>query len=312
MDWNAFRLRVTQNTGGEDLISLEPEDFGDEPLLELPDHYTVLFSGGEPYWTNFIRREGMQVHIWISTLRDPKELVTRFSNASIVAAFGRAVKCLACEGHPFTDFEITSPEPLFESAPPVDPSFQFARWRLIVPATIKGVDAVRMAEQARRDTLARATAILNGSDSVLLLGQDTGDGLQRLTAIKTLLLHRGIEATLVKQESDRQGDAVIQKVLRLALVAEFVIVENSAPSGHLYELPHVAKLAECIVAVLQLEGMGATWMFEDAFARHQNWGKFVYTPESLEAVLWEVVEWARKTRSAFDENQRRVLPWRQV
>jgi hypothetical protein len=33
--------------------------------------------------------------------------------------------------------------------------------------------------------------------------------------------------------------------------------ENSEASGHLYEIPHVAKAAECVTLVLQEEGKGA-------------------------------------------------------
>jgi hypothetical protein len=32
--------------------------------------------------------------------------------------------------------------------------------------------------------------------------------------------------------------------MRYALSSKFVLIENTEPSGHLYEIPHVAKAAE--------------------------------------------------------------------
>lgn len=54
------------------------------------------------------------------------------------------------------------------------------------------------------------------------------------------------------------------------------MVENSDSSGHLYQFSHVVKAAECITVVLQEEGKGATWMFEDGFAKHKHWHKETY------------------------------------
>jgi hypothetical protein len=39
---------------------------------------------------------------------------------------------------------------------------------------------------------------------------------------------------------------IIQKVLRYALLSRFVLIENTGASGHLFEVPHVTKMAECI------------------------------------------------------------------
>ena len=44
--------------------------------------------------------------------------------------------------------------------------------------------------------------------------------------------------------------------MRYALSSKFVLIENTEPSGHLYEIPHVAKAAECVTVVLQESGEG--------------------------------------------------------
>jgi hypothetical protein len=113
----------------------------------------------------------------------------------------------------------------------------------------------------------------------------------------------------VKEQPDRAGETVIQKVLRFAPSSKFVLVENTDPSGHLYEFPHVAKMAESIVAVLQEQGKGATWMFEDGYARHRQWHKFEYTPQTLKETIQASAEWAEGFSREFSKEQRDRLPW---
>ena len=102
---------------------------------------------------------------------------------------------------------------------------------------------------------------------------------------------------------------MVQKVLRYALSAKFVVIENSEASGHLYEIPHVAKAAECVTVVLQEEGKGATWMFEDAYAKHRHWQKFTYTEGELPAAVEHASAWAEKVVGEFAAFQKANLPW---
>jgi hypothetical protein len=80
--------------------------------------------------------------------------------------------------------------------------------------------------------------------------------------------------------------------MRYALSSRFVMIENTEPSGHLYEFPHVAKAAECVTVVLQEEGKGATWMFEDAYAKHPHWHRLTYRADALEGAVEEGARWA--------------------
>jgi hypothetical protein len=91
--------------------------------------------------------------------------------------------------------------------------------------------------------------------------------------------------------------------------SRFVLVENTDPSGHLYEIPHVAKMAECVTAVLQERGRGATWMFEDAYFRSNQWKKFEYTPEQLGEAVTAAAASAQEFIREFGEHQKKVLPW---
>ena len=88
-----------------------------------------------------------------------------------------------------------------------------------------------------------------------------------------------------------------------------MLIENTEASGHLYEIPHVAKTAECITVVFQEEGKGATWMFEDAYAKHRHWHKLTYKDDQLENAVEQAAAWAEKFRSEFGDYQALNLPW---
>jgi hypothetical protein len=147
------------------------------------------------------------------------------------------------------------------------------------------------------------------SGRVLILGKDTGDGLARLRIIQKKLVELGYDAILIKDQPDTAGDTVLQKVLQYATSSRFVVLDNTEASGHLYELPHVSKSAECITAVLQERGKGATWMIEDAFFRHNHWRRFEFNVSELEIVVEQAAAWAEDFRESFARHQEKVLPW---
>ncbi len=155
----------------------------------------------------------------------------------------------------------------------------------------------------------RADAILENSDSVLILGKDTGPALDRLKRIETKLQDLGYYTYIIKEQPDKAGEGVVQKVMRYALSSKFVIIENTEASGHLYEIPHVAKAAECVTVVLQEQGRGATWMFDDAYAKHKHWHKLEYADDELEVAVEQAAAWAETFVSAFSAHQTATLPW---
>lgn len=131
---------------------------------------------------------------------------------------------------------------------------------------------------------------------VLLLGPDTDNGLDQLRVMQTAVEKHGYQCQLIKDLPDHSEMGLIGKVLFAALSARFVMIENSAPSGHLFELPFV-RMAECVIAIMQHEGQGATWMTEDMIPKHPLLKKFEYTTESLASQVQEAISWA-ETRIA--------------
>lgn len=63
------------------------------------------------------------------------------------------------------------------------------------------------------------------------------------------------------------------------------------------------------MVVLQENGKGATWMFEDAFAKHRHWHKISYEAHELEHAVEQASAWAEQFIRDFAAHQRVVLPW---
>ena len=211
----------------------------------------------------------------------------------------RAIKRFIAEGHPFRDGEIEND----------DEPHIFIRWQLRLPAETTGQAVIEAIDSAFELVGSRADLILENAETVLVLGKDTDDALERLRRIASRLEALGYYTVIIKDQPDKLGESVLQKVMRHALSSKFVVVENTEPSGHLYEIPHVGKAAECVTAFLQEEGKGATWMFEDAFGKHQHWRKFVYKPDELDRAVDEAAQWAEDFLRQFGAFQQRVLRW---
>jgi len=211
----------------------------------------------------------------------------------------RAVRRLQFEGHPISDASIESDDDIHI----------FIRFKLTLPNNTPSQRIVSSIESAFDLVWERANSILENSDSVLILGKDTGEGLVRLKIIAFELERLGYYTYIIKDQPDKIGESIIQKVLRFALSSKFVLIENSESSGHLYEIPHVTKMAESVTAVLQEEGKGATWMFEDAYGKHRHWRKFVYTQTTMQAEVKNAVRWAEDFVKQFGQFQKATLPW---
>jgi hypothetical protein len=222
----------------------------------------------------------------------------KFSAYAFAEAMERAVLRLAHEGHPFA-------EPSRDD----DGVHIFVRWQLRLPRGTHPKLVAPSIKSAFDLVWHRADSILENSDSVLILGKDSGAALDRLKAIGSKLKELGYYVYIIKEEPDRVGESIVQKVLRYALSSKFVLIENTEPSGHLYEMPHVAKAAECVTVVLQEEGKGATWMFEDAYAKHKHWHKLTYRDGELERAVEEAADWAEKFVADFAQYQITNLPW---
>lgn len=221
-------------------------------------------------------------------------------HASVFAeAMIKAIKRLRLEGIPFTDEELDEE----------DEVHIFVRWTLTESSNIDSETLGENIKCAFDSVFARANSMLENSDSVLILGKDTGEGLELLKRIQIHLDNLGFYTYIIKEQPDRIGESIMQKVLRYGLSSKFVIVENSEPTGHLYEFPHITKFAELTSIILQRQGEGSTWMFEDLYHKLINIRKFEYTNENLEEQINSGIIWVKEYTKSFGEFQKQKLPW---
>lgn len=269
-----------------------------DSFVEMPEGVSVTVVD-DYFPESAIWRDGDQLVAEITEHIFTKYWEHKWHGRVFAGAMLRAIKRFIAEGHPFTEGSIENDD---------DPHI-FIRWQLRLPATTSGQDLVEAIDAAYNSVGSRADLILENSETVLVLGKDTDAALDRLRLIAARLEALGYYAVIIKDQPDKLGESVLQKVMRHALSSKFLVVENTDPSGHLYEIPHVGKAAECVIAFLQEEGKGATWMVEDAFARNKHWQKFVYPVGGIEKSVEEAAAWAEDFVRQFGAFQLRVLPW---
>jgi len=285
----------------EEPIETSLNDLRDSDLSILPKRISLtIFDSDFP--ETLLWRDGDSIIAEITEHIYTKYWWHKYHASVFAEAMERAVRRLQHEGHPLSDASIDSD----------DEVHIFVRWKLTLPKASSGQDVIDSVTAAFDLVWERANSILDNSDSVLVLGKDTGEGPERLKHIATELEELGYYAYIIKEQPDKIGESVIQKVLRFALSSKFVVIENSESSGHLYEIPHVAKMAESVTIVLQEEGKGATWMFEDGYAKHRHWRKFVYKPNTMRKEIEKAVSWAEEFIREFGQFQKAQLPWLQT
>lgn len=288
--WERFRDEDSEPIDVEELKSLKLSNLPQDVVVRVMDSY---------FPDTTIWREGKSLICEIEEHLHTKYWEHKFSAYAFAEAMQRAVLRLAHEGHPLS-------EPTQDGD---DDVHIFVRWKLRLPRSAKA-DIIMASIKSAFDLIwQRADSILENSDSVLILGKDTGRGLARLKRIQAKLEDLGYYPYIVKEQPDRTGEGIIQKVMRYALSSKFVLIENTKPSGHLYEIPHVSKAAECVTVVLQEEGKGATWMLEDAYAKHKHWARVTYKTHDLEKAVERAARLAEKLVSHFAADRMAKLPW---
>ena len=285
--WDEFRYEDQDPIRLSELAALDLAKMPEDVLIRVMDDYFPDAA---------ITRVGDKLVCHIEDHMYTKYWEHRYSAYAFAEAMERAIVRLIREGHPFANPSRDD-----------DDVHIFVRWDLILSGDTPAAEVGESIRAANELVSRRADSILENSDSVLILGKDTGPSLDLLKRIAARLETHGYFTYIIKEQPDRTGESVIQKVMRHALMCKFVIVENTEPSGHLYEIPHAAKAAECVTVVLQQEGKGATWMFEDAYGKHRHWHKVEYT--DVDAAVDASSEWAEHFISEFGKFQQSVLPW---
>lgn len=144
---------------------------------------------------------------------------------------------------------------------------------------------------------------------VLVLGKDTGKELEKLRYIQKLLTRFGFHGILLKDYPDIEEESNEEKAMRFIALANFVIMENSVPSGHIDEFK-ILSFFRKVTCVLNYKGIGSTWMQAD-YEQDFNFIKFFdYSELNLDTVS-EAIEWGTNKINERKENFNQKYIWRQ-
>jgi hypothetical protein len=117
----------------------------------------------------------------------------KFHALVFAQAMIRAVRRLAYEGQPLSNPAIQND----------DEPHIFVTWQLILPVITPSASVISSIRDSRNQVWQRANSILEDSDSVLVLGKDTGPGMKRLKEIAAVLEDAGYYVYIIKEQPDK-------------------------------------------------------------------------------------------------------------
>src|SRR5439155_51244 len=155
-DWDAFINELDEEPlSVSDLLALDIASMPEGIVLTILDNDFPEAS---------VWKEGDQLTTEISEHLYTKYWWHKFSAPVFAEALRRAVTRLSGEGHPFSAQEVESD----------DEVHLWVRWQVRLPPAARAETVVESIRIAFEMVWERAEAILRDSDSVLLLGKDTG------------------------------------------------------------------------------------------------------------------------------------------
>jgi hypothetical protein len=191
-EWQEFRDDDDgEPIGIEELKRLDLEHMPEDIHISVMDNY---------FPDTTIWREGQILVCEIQEHLYTKFWEHKFSAYAFAEAMERAVRRLAHEGHPFA-----------EPSRDAEDVHIFVRWQLKLQWDTQADLVVESIKSAFDLVWQRADSILENSDSVLILGKDSGPALDRLKRIETKLHELGYYTYIIKESQTSQVKASFRK-----------------------------------------------------------------------------------------------------
>lgn len=129
---------------------------------------------------------------------------------------------------------------------------------------------------------------------VLLLGDYGKTGMRRLDLIKDSVKKAGYDPLLLKDCPDVAGHFTLErKLLSIAPIVRFIIVDGSSKSGHNFEMPIIRNMQRPFV-VLRLKGSRGSYMTRGMGELSRVIREWDYTQDGLEGRVREAATWAEE------------------
>ena len=145
--------------------------------------------------------------------------------------------------------------------------------------------------------------------TVLLLGDYDEAGLKRLASISAVLSSLDYEPLMIRDVPDHPHHDLPQKVVAIAAIARFVVVDDSSQSGHLLEV-QLCKQNSWVTVLLRAGGKGGSWMTAGAAHASNVIRELAYDPASPDAAITEAASWAEAKLMELERKFEGTYPWR--
>ena len=145
--------------------------------------------------------------------------------------------------------------------------------------------------------------------TVLLLGAYDEEGPDRLRHIGDALGELGYEPLVVKDVPDGPYYDLQQKVVALAGISRFVVVDDSTPSGHLSEVEW-CKQNNWVTVLLRAGGRGASWTTAGASKLSNVIFETPYDPTFPAPAVQAATAWAEAKIKELQRTFDLTYPWR--
>jgi len=183
----------------EDFEEISFSELSNRDLTTLDENVSYnIFENNFPQCS--ITRLGDSLLIRIEEHIYTKYWFHKYHASVFATAMMKAIMRLKLEGIPFSDEELDEE----------DEVHIFVRWTLTEPSNIDSKILSENINIAFDSVFERANSMLENSDSVLILGKDTGEGLDLLKRIQTHLDNSGFYTYIIKEQPDIIGESVMQ------------------------------------------------------------------------------------------------------
>lgn len=145
--------------------------------------------------------------------------------------------------------------------------------------------------------------------TVLLLGDYSAEGMERLHELAAAVASLGYDPILVKDIPDIQQQDLAQKVAMIGGLARFVIVDDTSKSGHLVEV-QLCRTYSWITILLRAGGNGASWMTAGAEFTSNVILELPYDCSVPVVAIEKCANWAEAKIVELGRKYDSIFPWR--
>jgi len=181
-------------------------------------------------------------------------------------------------------------------------------------ATIRAKDIVLSALTEVRKAMEAKLSLTNyvnqvKSKTVLLLGDYGREGMVRFDTLKHTLTELGYNPVAVSEVPDFDSSSLSQKVVLLASLSRFVVVDDSTKSGQLTEI-EICRRNDFLTVLLRLDNKPSTFMTAGSSVTSKVMLEFPYTMGSIRKDVEVAAAKAEETILALKRSYDELYPWR--